>query len=228
LPRSVVLETGSTSVSATKTVAAEEKPFVELEELKGLPNNVAIVLPSNGDRTLPATMTYLRPLWVFTQHPQLTLETPWFDWPESLRATYDLDSIPQELGWSGWDNQDALDEDAIIPAHARLGRFIQPVQPPSSPDPLAPGDQHLSKPGDGDDEQTCQLDLGTPRGRTEGAPGLDGPPPTRPTPPTPIPPPSSLLEHQPVSERALLTSVEEDDDVAREGHPFDDVPSDDC
>jgi predicted phage tail protein len=35
-------------LSRTKTVVPEKRRFVEVEELKQLPNNVAIVLPSNG------------------------------------------------------------------------------------------------------------------------------------------------------------------------------------
>ena len=73
-------------ISSTKTVATEEKPFIELDQLKQLPNNVAIVLPSNGDRTLPATATFLRPLWVQKKYPHLPVSTPWLDWPAELRT----------------------------------------------------------------------------------------------------------------------------------------------
>jgi hypothetical protein len=119
-------------VSATKTVATEEKPFVEIEELKGLANNVAVVLPSNGDRTLPATMTYLRPLWVFKRYPSLSPEIPWLDWPRELRATYDLDTMPQELSWSGWDSSEPLEEAAVVLADQRLGRFLRPAAQPGA------------------------------------------------------------------------------------------------
>jgi hypothetical protein len=74
-------------LSSTKTVATEERPFVEVEELKQLPNNVAIVLPSNGDRTLPATVTFLRPLWVQEKCPEIEVSTPWLDWPPEARST---------------------------------------------------------------------------------------------------------------------------------------------
>ena len=114
-------------ISSTKTVATEEKPFVELDELKQLPNNVAVVLPSNGDRTLPASVTFLRPLWVQKKYPHLPVSTPWLDWPAELRTTYDLDSVPQELNWSGWSSSEPLDEQAVIPIDARLGKFIQAV-----------------------------------------------------------------------------------------------------
>jgi hypothetical protein len=119
-------------VSATKTVATEEKPFVEIDELKGLPNNVAVVLPSNGDRTLAASIGYLRPLWVFKRHPDLPTETSWLDWPADLRATYDLDTIPQELSWRGWGMSEPLDEDSLVPAERSLGRLVQalPTDPP--------------------------------------------------------------------------------------------------
>jgi hypothetical protein len=114
-------------ISSTKTVATEEKPFVELDELKQLPNNVAVVLPSNGDRTLPASVTFLRPLWVQKKYPHLPVSTPWLDWPAELRTTYDLDSVPQELNWSGWSSSDPLDEGTVVPIDARLGKFIQAV-----------------------------------------------------------------------------------------------------
>jgi len=74
-------------LSSTKTVATEERPFVEVEDLKQLPNNVAIVLPSNGDRTLPATVTFLRPLWVQEKRPEIEVSTPWLDWPQELRGS---------------------------------------------------------------------------------------------------------------------------------------------
>ena len=72
-------------LSSTKTVSTEEKPFVEVEELKQLPNNVAIVLPSNGDRTMPATVAFLRPLWVQEKHPEISICTPWLDWQPEIR-----------------------------------------------------------------------------------------------------------------------------------------------
>jgi hypothetical protein len=86
-------------VSSTKTVATEEKPFVEVEELKQLPNNVAVVLPSNGDRTLPATVAFLRPLWVQKKYPELAISTPWLDWPSQLRATLELEEVPGDASW---------------------------------------------------------------------------------------------------------------------------------
>ena len=73
-------------LSSTKTVATEERPFVEVEELNQLPNNVAIVLPSNGDRTLPATVMFLRPLWVQEKYPEVDVATPWLDWPSEVRV----------------------------------------------------------------------------------------------------------------------------------------------
>jgi hypothetical protein len=120
-------------VSATKTVATEEKPFVEIDELKGLPNNVAIVLPSNGDRTLPATIAYLRPVWVFKKRADLAIETSWLDWPEDLRATYDLNSIPQDVSWRGWGTEEPVDEASLVLISERLGKFVQPasIDPPA-------------------------------------------------------------------------------------------------
>lgn len=115
------------SMSATRTTAIEEKPFLELEELKGLPNNCAVVLPSTGEKVLPATISYLRPSWVFKKYPDLSLETPWLDWPEELRKTYNLDNIPQELSWEGWDHKVPLEEADIIQQSDRLGQFVQPA-----------------------------------------------------------------------------------------------------
>jgi hypothetical protein len=145
-----IIHQGGMGVSATKTVATEERPFVEIDELKGLPNNAAVVLPSNGDRTLPATMTYLRPLWVFSKYPSLPLETPWRDWPQELRATYNLDTIPQELSWTGWPDTEPLDENLMVRAEDRLGRFLHrplPAPAAASPDPAPPA---LTQPLAGD------------------------------------------------------------------------------
>lgn len=114
----------SLGMSSTKTVATEERPFVEVDELKQLPNNVAVVLASNGDRTLPATVAYLRPLWVQKSHPEILVTTPWLDWPVSLRATYDLDSVPQEPSWQGWGMDEPLPEESVVPLEERLGRGI--------------------------------------------------------------------------------------------------------
>ena len=115
-------------LSSTKTVNTEEKPFLEVEELKQLPNNVAIVLPSNGDRTLAATITYLRPLWIQKKYPELAVTTSWLDWPTSLRSTYDLDNIPQELNWAGWGMSEPLDEASVVLMENRLGRFVQTAE----------------------------------------------------------------------------------------------------
>jgi hypothetical protein len=115
--------------SSTKTITPEKQPFVETDQLTQLPNNVAIVRPSNGDRPLPATVCYLRPLWVFKKFRELSITTPWEDWPPELRATYDLDNIPQELQWPGW-SRESLDASAVVPPEARLGRFVQPQAGP--------------------------------------------------------------------------------------------------
>jgi hypothetical protein len=114
------------AMSSTRTVTAEEKPFVEIDELKQLPNNVALAFPSTGERTLPATYVYLRPLWVFREHPDLSLETPWLDWPEGLRNTYDLESIPQATFWRGWE-QDILESSDVGGPDRHMAGFIQKV-----------------------------------------------------------------------------------------------------
>lgn len=112
------------AMSSTRTVTAEEKPFVEIDELKQLPNNVALAFPSTGEKTLPATYVYLRPLWVFEEHPDLALETPWLDWPEGLRKTYDLESIPQAPEWRGWD-RGPLESSEVVSLEAQLAGFLK-------------------------------------------------------------------------------------------------------
>jgi hypothetical protein len=115
-------------VSSTKTVSTEEKPFLELEDLRRLPNNVAVVMPSNGDRTLPATITYLRPLWVYQKRPDLDMVTSWLDWPKELRSTYDLENVPQAHQWAGWGNTQPVAQEATVTSEERLGRFVQPAE----------------------------------------------------------------------------------------------------
>jgi hypothetical protein len=92
---------------------------------------------------LPATIAYLRPLWVRKKYPHLPITTPWLDWPEDLRSTYDLDSIPQDVAWKGWGLAEPLDERAVVPAGDRLGRFVQPIVAPiaavAASAPPAPG-----------------------------------------------------------------------------------------
>jgi hypothetical protein len=112
------------AMSSTRTVTAEEKPFVELDELKQLPNNVALAFASTGEKTLPATFVFLRPLWVFQAYPDLRLETPWADWPEALRRTYDLETIPQEVIWTGW-GIEPLGPNELLVQDGGLAGFIQ-------------------------------------------------------------------------------------------------------
>jgi len=203
-------------VSATVTVATEEKPFIEVEELKGLANNTAVVIPSNGDRALPATITYLRPLWIQKKYPDLPVETPWLDWPSELRASYDLDSIPQELNWAGWGTA-PLEADDIVQAGARLGRFVL-------------------------DAKSLNFD---PPAATPGNNGPDAPPvaaadpladravadriPLRLVPPEPLPPP----KEKPFSHSPAAEGIPEQGETALppvpvvNGVPFDDVEEDD-
>jgi hypothetical protein len=121
-------------LSSMKSVSTEEKPFLEIEELKALPNNVAIVCPSNGHRTLPATITYLRPLFLFDGTRKLARETSWLDWDESLRSTYDLHNIPQRIVWEGWPADHGgiaspVDSGQVITTEGRLGKFVQAAAP---------------------------------------------------------------------------------------------------
>lgn len=188
-------------VSATKTVATEEKPFVEIEELKGLPNNVAIVLPSNGDRTLAATIAYLRPLWVFRKHPDLPIETSWLDWPDDLRATYDLDTVPQVASWRGWGIEGPVDESCLVPVADRLGRFVQPVPT----DPPAVG-------------ATSDTNASVPESLAAAVTDDTVFVPSR-------TPPESPDEDVPAP--AVSTPVQPPPDVPRAGDPFADLPFDD-
>jgi len=164
-----------------------------------LPNNVAIVLPSNGDRTLPATIAFLRPLWVQRKYPDLPLSTPWHDWPAELRTTYDLDTIPQDLNWSGWGTSEPLDEGAVVPAESRLGKLIQPAdeeQVVSGAPPLPP----LVVP---------------PQPSLEPSTVTSAPEPSLPTPPP-------LLLHN----SACSAPEHEPPDSPREGDPFSGLPED--
>lgn len=143
------------NLSSTKTVATEEKPFMELEELKSLPNNVAVVTPSNGDQTLPATIAYLRPLWVFKKFTDLKYETSWFDWPNELKSSFNLENIPQEHRWKAWD---AVDETETVDADSRLGQFVQDAievaedLPPPEPPQGAVGEEAEFSADDDKDE----------------------------------------------------------------------------
>jgi TraM recognition site of TraD and TraG len=193
-------------VSATKTVATEEKPFLEIEELKGLPNNVAVVLPSNGDRTLPASIAYLRPLWVFKKYRDLATETPWLDWPADLRATYDLDTVPQELHWRGWDLPAPIEEQTLVAASDRLGRLVQT--------PLAP----IAVPSPGDIIRGAAAEDSAPTGMGETAGRGDVAPPVRPG-PIPTEPVRDTREARP-------PEPPEDLQVSRFGDPFAGLPDD--
>ena len=187
-------------LSSTKTVNTEEKPFVEIDELKQLPNNVAIVLPSNGDRTLPSTITYLRPLWVQKKFPELPVSTPWLDWPTELCTTYDLDTMPQELNWAGWGTSEPLDEGFVVQSDSLLGKFVQSA----------------------DEEQVVS---GAPPLPLLSVPAKEllepspPPPPVAPEPQPILPLPSEQL-HQ------LLEAHAEDLDDPRPGDPFAGFPDD--
>lgn len=130
------------AVSESKQVTIEEKPFFEKEDMKRLPDFVAIVLPSTGEVTLPATMCFLRPSWVFQAFPDLTHETSWYDWPEALRKRVGLDNLPQTADWSGWGTE-AVDLDANGTADLYSGGFrgvkVRAVKPRSSSATGGPG-----------------------------------------------------------------------------------------
>lgn len=83
------------NVTTSKNVTTEEKPFFEEDVLRQLPDFVAAVCASTGDRTLPVTMTFLRPSFLFRKHPEMKLEASWHDWPESMRKQTTLQNIPQ-------------------------------------------------------------------------------------------------------------------------------------
>jgi len=199
-------------VSSTKTVATEEKPFLELEELQGLPNNVAVVLPSNGDRTLPATITYLRPLWVFEKHRDLSITTPWLDWPEDLRATYDLDSVPQEVAWQGWGLSEPLDEAAVVRAGDRLGRFVQPIPAPPTKPAAAPGPAPSGQADQDGEPDVCQASPVAPVAPVAAVAPIA-------TPAAGTDPPSGPDDHE--------DPEPHDSAVRRPGDPFSDLDRDD-
>lgn len=129
-------------ISSMKSVSTEEKPFLEIEELTTLPNNVAVVCPSNGHRTLPATKCYLRPLFVFENNPDLKRETSWLDWPDELKSTYDLHDIPQSITWGGW-KTGPIDAAAVVTPESRLGKFVQ------EPLPVTVRPEHGARPPSG-------------------------------------------------------------------------------
>jgi len=79
--------------------------------------------PSTGEKTLPATYVFLRPLWVFREYPELGLVTPWLDWPEALRRTFDLDSIPQAICWQGW-GRGPMEISEIVSLDRHLAGFV--------------------------------------------------------------------------------------------------------
>jgi hypothetical protein len=120
-----IVHEGGMGFSSTKTTAIEEKPFAENEELMGLPNNVAIVVASNGQRSLPATIAFMRPRYIFDKYPHLRLETPWCKWPAQERGSYDLDSMPQTQNWEGWGHA-AIQLAPVRSTDDNLGQFVQP------------------------------------------------------------------------------------------------------
>ena len=128
--QAAIVHDGGFNVSSSKTITVEEKPFVEIEHLKRLPNNVAIVLPSDGEQQLPATVAFMRPLYLFRGNKKYNfpIETPWHKWPSELRAVYDLDIPPELAQWKGWDlGGGALDASMVVSAAEHLGRFVLPA-----------------------------------------------------------------------------------------------------
>lgn len=220
------------AMSATKTTNIEEKPFLELEELKGLPNNVAVVLPSTGEKVLPATLTYLRPSWVFKKYPHLTLETPWLDWPEEIRKTYDLSSIPQELAWQGWDHKEPLEEGHLVTQGERLGSFIQPILGPiaATVKPTAAATEETAPPKDMPGPVHLMPDAQRPTPEEIQKTEEDREEPPR----TPEPEPLAIAEH--LERQRLIAEcghqeqgpeeIQEETAAAREGNAFEDFGDD--
>lgn len=227
------------AMSSTKTSAIVEKPFLEIEELKTLPNNCAVVMASTGEKVLPATLCYLRPSWVFKKYPELSLETPWLDWPEELRKTYDLDSIPQELNWSGWSVKGPLDHSAVITMEDRLGAFLRPALPPSGPT------REATEPGPQAEETAPPLDM---PGQVHLMPVAQRPTPEeleqaegarQEAPKASDPAPLAEAEHLERQRQVMAATdgghhahdqaeeIHEEAPAHREGSPFDDFPVDD-
>ena len=113
------------SVSETKTVQVEEKPFFETEQMKQLPDFVAIIIPSTGNAVLPATIGFTRPNWVFAEYPGLALETSWYDWPDELKNRQTLETVPQRVAWDGW----GIDGPVDLTGEQREFAFMGPMAP---------------------------------------------------------------------------------------------------
>jgi hypothetical protein len=167
--------------SRQKSVAAEEKPFVEPDQLKRLPNNVAIVLPSNGDNALEATVVFLRPSFLFDtgpngEPPRIDYRTPWHRWEEKYRGSYDLDNIPQELLWQPPEHwTKPIPEDQVLSAESLLGDFVQdsakfwPL-----PEPIKPDDYEQEVlPGVGKEVVHSEEEANPPANRSEPTPSDD-------------------------------------------------------
>jgi len=103
------------AVSETKSVHVEEKPYFETEQIKQLPDFVAIVIPSTGNTVLPATIGFMRPCFVYDDHPDLPRETGWHDWPKTLKHRETLYNVPQSFAWEGWGEgaEEAEDSDTL-------------------------------------------------------------------------------------------------------------------
>lgn len=223
------------AMSATKTTNVEERPFLEIEELKSLPNNCAVVLASTGEKVLPATITYLRPSWVFKKYPDLALETPWLDWPEELRKTYDLDTIPQELNWKGWNLDAPLEASSLVSMEDRLGAFLQPARPVavSQPKPVpAAATEETAPPLDMPGQVHLMPQVQQPTlDQVEEAFGAEDAPEVPKLEEFPV---AEHLERQRILAAVANTDghqveehLEEEEPAEREGSPFDDFPVDD-
>ena len=127
------------TVSETKTVAVEEKPFFKIEELKQLPDFVAVVLPSTGSNQLPATICYMRPPWVFEKYKNLKKEQSYFDWPPELRRVTTLENLPQEMNWDGF-GVDSITADSVTTHEEQMGAFVQEpgIEARTAPKPAPP------------------------------------------------------------------------------------------
>ena len=76
----------------------EEKPFFEAEEMKQLPDYVAIIIASAGTRVLPATIGFMGPNWVFRAFPNIKMETSWHDWPDGIKKQQEVETMPKGEG----------------------------------------------------------------------------------------------------------------------------------
>jgi hypothetical protein len=126
---------GGMSISETQNTNLEEKPFFEIETLKQIPVFSAVVVTSMGSQILPATLVYMRPTFLFPDlyttpekpcliYPDLTIEDSWWNWPEELKKSVTLETIPQEIKWEGFKTRKGVKTGPIEERADNLSGFL--------------------------------------------------------------------------------------------------------